>query len=465
MKKQITVGLDIGTSKVCALVASVAEDGGLEVLGIGITESEGLNRGVVVNIDKTVKTIKKAIDQAEQQSGVKINEVVVGIAGDHIEAIQTRAIVGISNTNQEVQQADIDRLLLNARNIKIPAERQIIHVLPQEFIIDGQDGITDPIGMSGVRMEAEVHIITGLNTAIKNIHTCVERAGIKVQRVVLEPFASSRAILTQEEKEVGIALIDIGGGTTDIAVFEENIIRFTSVFGIAGKHVTDDIRKCLGIIANQAERVKREYGNCYEEGIMKDEIFMIPGISGRPPMEVSKVDLCKIIEPRMEEIFEFAYSELNRSGFIDKLGAGIVVTGGACLLNGTEELARRVFGMPVKLGIPTGISYSGLAPEVESPIYSTGVGLALYGLDTENTNTMYSVQESEPKENIEKVDNTIVEKKERKFFKKVEKTIEKEEPKKIEPETKKSQQVETEENSTKEKVSIVSKIKGILEQL
>lgn len=468
MKKQITVGLDVGTSKVCALVASIADDGGLEVLGIGITESEGLNRGVVVNIDKTVKTIKKAIDQAEQQSGVKINEVVVGIAGDHIEAIQTRAIVGISNPNQEVQQSDVDRLLINARNIKIPAERQIIHILPQEFIIDGQDGITDPIGMSGVRMEADVHIITGLNTAIKNIQTCVERAGIKVQQVVLEPFASSRAILTQEEKEVGIALIDIGGGTTDIAVFEENIIRFTSVFGIAGKHVTDDVRKCLGIIANQAERVKREYGNCFEAGIMRDEIFMIPGISGRPPMEVSKVDLCKIIEPRMEEIFEFAFSELNRSGFIDRLGAGIVVTGGACLLKGTEELARKVFGMPVKLGIPTGISYSGLAPEVESPVYSTSVGLALYGLDSENTNTRFSEEKSVETETSNKIENVEIEKKERRLFKKSEKVerFEKVEEKKVvEKQVENKSEEETEEEKSSNKVSLVSKIKGILEQL
>lgn len=446
MNKNITVGLDIGTSKVCALVASTGEDGSLEILGIGITESEGLNRGVVVNIERTVKTIKKVIEQAEQQSGVKINEVVVGIAGDHIEAIQTRAIVGISNSNQEVQQSDVDRLLVNARNLKIPAERQIIHVLPQEFIIDGQDGITDPIGMSGVRMEADVHIITGLNTAIKNIHTCVERAGIKVQQVVLEPFASSRAILTQEEKEVGVALIDIGGGTTDIAVFEENVIRFTSIFGIAGKHVTDDVRKCLGIIANQAERVKREFGHCYENGIMKDEIFMIPGISGRPPMEVSKIDLCKIIEPRMEEIFEFAFNELNRSGYLERLGAGVVVTGGTCLLKGTEDLARRVFGMPVKLGIPTGVSYSGLAPEVESPVYSTSVGLALFGLDKENTNEKYT-EDTVKEEVVEPV-----EKKEKKVFKKAEKA-----------ETKEVK--ETIEETPKNKVSIVSKLKGILKDL
>lgn len=449
MKKHITVGLDIGTSKVCALVASIAEDGGLEILGIGITESEGLNRGVVVNIEKTVKTIKKVIEQAEQQSGVKINDVVVGIAGDHIEAIQTRGIVGISNANQEVHQSDVDRLLANARNLKIPAERQIIHVIPQEFIIDGQDGITDPIGMSGVRMEAEVHIITGLNTAIKNINTCVERSGINVQQVVLEPFASSRAILTEEEKEVGVALIDIGGGTTDIAVFQENVIRFTSIFGIAGKHVTDDVRKCLGIIANQAERVKREYGHSFEAGIMKDEVFMIPGISGRPPMEVSKKDLCKIIEPRMEEIFEFALNELNRSGYLDKLGAGIVVTGGTCLLTGTEDLARKVFGMPVKLGIPTGISYTGLAPEVESPVYSTGVGLALYGLDTENNNSKYEVKVEAPA----KVESTV--KKEK---------VEKESRLKIT----KSKKVESDEKSDanpKEKVSFVKNIKKILENL
>lgn len=442
--KNITVGLDIGTSKVCTLVASKAEDDKLEILGIGIAESEGLNRGVVVNIERTVNTIKKVIDQAEQQSGIKIEEVTVGIAGDHIEATQTRAIVGVSNPNQEITQEDVDRLLENARNVRIPDEREIIHVMPQEFIIDGQDGITDPIGMSGVRMEANVHIITGLKTAIKNIHKCVERCGVQVKEVVLEPIASSRALLTDEEKEVGVALIDIGGGTTDIAIFEENVIRFTSIFGIAGKHVTDDIRKGLGIIANQAERIKREYGYCYLPSIAKDEVFMIPGIGGRQPMEVSKSNLCRIIQPRMEELFEFALVELRNSGFADRLGAGVVVTGGTCLLKGTEDLAREVFGMPVKLGIPSGISYSGLAPEVESPVYSTGVGLSLFGID-----------------NLEDVDSEV----ENSYVEEVSHNTEEKSDSSDEIKAAKEEQETKDSEKSKGKVSFATRLKTFIENL
>jgi cell division protein FtsA len=382
IKPKITVGLDIGTSKFCALVASPdPESGDLNILGIGIAESEGLNRGVVVNIDKTVKTIKKVVEQAEQQAGIKIEEAVVGIAGDHIESFQSTGIVGISNPNREIDQNDVDRLIEESRNLAIPAERKILHVIPQEFIIDGQDGITDPVGMSGVRMEAKVHVVTGLQTAIQNIYKCVERNDIKVRDVVLEPLASSYAVLSHEEKEVGVALIDIGGGTTDIAIFEENIIRFTSVFGIAGKQVTDDIRKGLGIVADKAEKIKREHGHSYLASITQDEVFMVPGIGGRKPIEINKTFLCQIIQPRFEEIFEFALAEIKRSGYAGSLGAGIVITGGSSLIGGIEELAQSVLGMPVKIGIPSGISYSGLAPEVSNPMYATGVGLALYGLE------------------------------------------------------------------------------------
>ncbi len=381
-KPKISVGLDIGTTKVCALVAEKDyQTNTLKILGIGITESEGLNRGVVVNIDKTVKSIKAAIAQAEQQSGLKAEEVVIGIAGDHIESFQATSIVGISNPTKEISQADVVRLIDDTRNISIPSERKIIHIIPQEFIIDGQDGVLDPIGMSGVRMEAKVHIVTGLTTAIQNMYRCVERAGLRVKELVLEPLASSKAILSSEEKEVGVALIDIGGGTSDIAIFEENIIRYTSVFAIAGKQVTDDIRKVLGIVVSQAERIKRDYGHCYEPGVLKDEMIMIPGISGRKPLEISKLELCRIIQPRMEEIFEFAYAEIKKSGFDSRLGAGVVVTGGNTLIRGIDELASAIFEKPVKIGYPTGITYSGLAPEIESPVYSTAVGLAVYGLD------------------------------------------------------------------------------------
>ena len=377
----VVVGLDVGTTKIIALVAKPGHaPGSLNILGIGIAESEGLNRGVVVNIEKTVRSIKKVIEQAEQQSGIKIKEVVVGIAGDHIESFKTRGIIGISSPTQEISKEDVERLLEETRKVAIPSERRIVHVIPQDFIIDGQDGIHEPVGMSGVRMEANVHIVTGLVTAIKNMYTCVERAGIKVKDLVLEPLASSYAVLTEEEKEVGVALVDIGGGTTDIAIFEENIIRSTSVFGIAGRQVTDDVRKGLGIIHAQAERVKREYGHSYLNSIHKDDVFMIPGIGGRRPTEINKQTLCSIIQPRMEEIFEFVMAEIVKSGYSNKLGAGIVLTGGTTLLRGSDELAQEICGVPVKIGIPSGITYSGLAPEIESPVYSTAVGLALFGI-------------------------------------------------------------------------------------
>ncbi|MFH1052592.1 MAG: cell division protein FtsA [bacterium] len=389
VKQQISVGLDIGTSKVCALVASPGDRlNTLNILGIGITDSDGLNRGVVVNIDRTVRTIKTVVDQAEQQSGCEIREVIVGIAGDHIESFQSRGIIGISNPTKEIRKSDVDRIIEECRNIKIPSERQILHVIPQEFIIDGQDGIIDPVGINGVRLEANVHVVTGLQTAIQNLYKCVERNNISVKAVVLEPLASSYAVLDSEEKEVGVALIDIGGGTTDIAIFEENIIRFTSVFGIAGKQVTDDIRKGLGIIAHQAEKLKRDYGHSFMDSIHKDDVFMIPGIGGRKPTEITKSQFARIIQPRMEEIFEFALAEIRRSGYAGSLGAGVVITGGTSLLRGTEGLAHEIFGMPVKIGKPSGITYSGLGPEVENPIYSTAVGLALYGLKDRKTQTV-----------------------------------------------------------------------------
>src|SRR3989339_481986 len=358
-KQKVIVGLDIGTSKFCCLVASPDEKTKkLDILGIGISEAEGLFRGVVVKIDNTVKTIQKVIAEAEQQSGLQIKEVIVGIAGDHIESYQSRGIVGISNINKEVSENDVERLLEESCKIAIPSDRRILHVIPQDYIIDGQDGIIDPIGMSGVRMEANVHIVTGLITAIQNIYKCVERSGIRVKDIVLEPLASSHAVLDSDEKEVGVALIDIGGGTTDIAIFEEGIVRFTSGFGIAGKQVTYDIKTGLGIIPSQAEKIKREYGHAYMNNIMHDDLFMVPGIGGRKPMEITKSYLCRIIQPRYEEIFEFALSEIRRSGYSGRLGAGIVLTGGSALVGGIEELVQ----------------------EVENPMYSTAVGLVLHEL-------------------------------------------------------------------------------------
>ncbi|MEK7749212.1 MAG: cell division protein FtsA, partial [Bacteroidota bacterium] len=316
MQPDIAVGLDIGTTKVCAIVASPDETypGKLKVLGIGRSQSDGLIRGVVTNIEKTVRSIQTAVQEAQAQSGVQITAVTVGIAGDHIQSFQSRGVVTISRPENEITQEDVDRLIDDTKRVALPLDRKIIHVIPQQFIVDGQDGIYDPVGMSGVRMEAVVHIVTGLVTAAQNIYKCVQRAGLQVNDMVLEPLASSYAVLDDEEKEVGVALIDIGGGTTDLAVFEERTIRHTAVIGIAGRKVTDDVRKGFGILTDQAERLKIENGFAYEPAVMDNHPITLPGIGGRPPIEIDKKLLCKVIQPRMEEILEFASMEIKRSG-------------------------------------------------------------------------------------------------------------------------------------------------------
>jgi cell division protein FtsA len=382
-QQNVVVGLDIGTSKICALVAAPGEHAGqLNILGLGITESKGVARGFINNIEHTVKSIEEVIRQAEQQSGVKIEEVIVGIAGDHVESQEARGIIGNIG---EIDDADVFRVIEETRKIAVPADRKILHVIPQEFIVDGQEKIYDPVGFSAVRMEALAHIITCKSSYIDTIYRCVERAGLKVKEVVLEPIASSVAVLEEDEKEIGVALIDIGGGTTDIAIFEKGILRFTSIFAIAGKKVTDDIQKGLGILARDAEKIKKEYGYTYLSSLNRDEIFMIPGIGGRSPKEISKNLLCQVIQPRMEEILEFALSEIERSGLRTSLGAGIVITGGSSLLRGTEELATDILGAQIKIGVPSNLIY-GLAPEVENPMYSTAVGLALYGIENQKDN-------------------------------------------------------------------------------
>jgi cell division protein FtsA len=402
--EEIIVGLDIGTTKVCAIVASTestddtntapgepAKHGRINILGIGRSPSDGLTRGVVTNIDKTVRSIQTAVADAESQSGVKITSVAVGIAGDHIQSFQSRGVIAISGPEKEITQADVDRLIEDTKRVALPADRKIIHVIPQEFIIDGQDGVYDPVGMSGVRMEANVHIITGLITAAQNIYKCIQRAGLEVSDMVLEPLASSYSVLDEEEKEVGVALLDIGGGTTDLAVFEEKTIRHTAVIGIAGKKVTDDIRKGLGILGEQAEKLKIEHGFAYQPSIIDNEAIVLPGISGRAPIELDKQLLCQIIQPRMEEILEIAAMEIKRSGYSKHLSAGVVLTGGGSLIKGTAELAREVLGMTTKIGIPSGY-YAGLVREIENPIYATGVGLVLHTLRNKDRSTLNALK-------------------------------------------------------------------------
>ena len=379
MEQEIVVGLDIGTTKVCAVVAAVDDTGRFNVLGIGKSPSGGLKRGVVTNIDKTVRSIQTAVGEAEARSGIKIQSVIVGIAGDHIQSFQSRGVIAVSGTEHEISQADVNRLIEDTKRVALPSDRRIIHVIPEEFIIDGQDGVFDPVGMSGVRLEANVHIITGLVTAAQNICKCVNRAGLQIRDMVLEPLASSYAVLDEEEKEVGIALLDIGGGTTDMAVFEDRTIRHTAVIPIAGNQVTNDIRKGLGVLTEQAEKLKCQHGFAYIQSVADDEPITLPGIGGRPPLDIDKRLLAQIIQPRMEEIFEIVALEIKRSGYSRHLSAGVVLTGGGALIKGTAELAREVLGMPVKIGMPSGFN-AGLVREIENPMYATCVGLVLHGL-------------------------------------------------------------------------------------
>lgn len=378
-KESIVVGLDIGTTKVCAIVASIAENKKINILGVGKAPSDGLNRGVVVNIDKTVNAIRTAIEQAELSSGIDVRSVNVGIAGDHIRSIRSKGVVTINNPDNEITQADIQRLLEDCQRIMLPTDQQIIHVIPQEFIVDGQDGISDPAGMSGMRMEADVHIITGLVSAAKNIYRCVERAGYKVNDLILEPLASSYAVLDEDEREAGVVLVDIGGGTTDVAVFQANTIRHTAVVAIAGQKVTDDIRIGLSVLEDQAIELKHKYGMCFADLIEEDEAITVPGIAGRPPKEIKRSILAQIIQARMEEVLEIIAIEIKRSGYTGELSAGVVFTGGGSLIEGIAELAQEVLGMDAKVGFPRALS-GGLVEEVNSPIYATSVGLVLHAL-------------------------------------------------------------------------------------
>ncbi len=378
---RIVVGLDIGTTKVCSVVATSDDLGRVNILGVGVAESDGLNRGVVVNIDKTVNAVREAIEEASRMAGVSVRNVIVGIAGDHVQSFQSRGVVTISNRDGEITEADVQRLLEDTTHVAMPADREILHVIPQEFIVDGQDGVADPVGMSGVRLEANVHIITGLVSAAKNIYRCVEKAGYQVADIVLEPLGSSFAVLHSDEKEVGVALIDIGGGTTDIAVFEDNTIRHTAVVAVAGNKVTDDIRKGLGVMRDQAEALKCEFGIAMAEMAPEEEIA-IPGVGGRTEKRVGRSTLAQIIQPRMEEILEIASIEIKRSGFSRHLSAGAVLTGGGSLIPGTAELAAEILGLETRIGRPMGLT-AGLVKEVSDPKFATAVGLVLYGLRPE----------------------------------------------------------------------------------
>jgi cell division protein FtsA len=368
------IGLDIGTTKTCAVVGEVT-DSGIDIIGIGTHPSQGLRKGVVVNIDSTVESIKDAIEEAELMSGTEIGSVYAGIAGSHIEGMNSHGIVAVKG--REVDEDDVRRAIEAAKALAIPLDREILHIIPQYFIVDNQDGVKDPIGMSGVRLEAKVHVVIGSVTSIQNIIKSVNRVGLDVNDVVLEPLASSEAVLSQDEKELGVAIIDIGGGTTDIAVFAEGSIKHTSVLPLGGDYLTNDIAVGLRTPMNEAEKIKIKYGCAYTPLIPADDTIEVPSVGGRTPRKVARHILGEIVEPRIEEILRLAHREVIKSGYEDLLAAGIVVTGGTAIMEGVIELGEQVFNMPVRRGVPIGIG--GLTDVVNSPLYATGVGLVLHG--------------------------------------------------------------------------------------
>ena len=358
-----------------AIVGEVTATGEVEVIGVGHHPSRGMKKGVVVNIESTVQSIQRAIEEAELMAGCQIKSVYAGIAGSHIRSINSHGTVAIKD--KEVGPNDVDRVIESARALAIPADQKVLHVLPQEFIIDGQESIREPIGMSGVRLEAKVHIVTGAVSAAQNIVKCVRRCGLEVDDIILEQLASSLSVLTEDEKELGVCMVDIGGGTTDISVFTEGAIRHTSVIPIAGDQVTNDIAVALRTPTANAEEIKKKYGCALTQLATSDESIEVPSVGDRPPRKLARQTLAEVIEPRIEELYGLVLAELRRSGYEDVIGSGIVLTGGSAKMEGMIDLAEEVFHMPVRLGIPQGVG--GLSGVVHNPIYATGVGLVLFG--------------------------------------------------------------------------------------
>ncbi len=354
--RQVIAGLDVGTTKICCVIADWSPVGNLDIVGVGTSPSRGLRKGVVVNIDSTVESIKHAVAEAEEMAGVEIGSVIAGVAGGHIRGINSRGVVAVSGKHREVSQADIDRALDAARAVNLPQDREIIHVLPQTFLVDDQDGVKEPLGMSGVRLEVEVHLVTGATTSVRNVVRSVNRAGLQVQDLVLEPLASAEAVISTEEKELGILLIDLGGGTTDVALFRDGAVWHTGSLPLGGDHI---------------------HGCALTALVREDEVVDVPSVGGRKARQLSRQILSEIIQPRVEEIFTLVARDLVRAGLNDVAAGGVVVTGGSSIMHGVPELAEQVFDMPVRRGVPAGLS--GLADVVQSPIHATAVGLALYG--------------------------------------------------------------------------------------
>ncbi len=373
-KEDLIVGLDIGTTKICAIVAERREER-VDIVGIGTHPSRGLRKGVVVDIDATVTSIKHAVEEAELMADCEITSVYAGIAGGHIRAFNSHGVVAVKD--DEVSENDVKRVIDAAKAVAIPMDREVIHVIPQDFIIDDQDGIREPLGMSGVRLEAKIHIVTAAVTSAQNIVKCANKAGLNVIDIVLEPLASSEAVLAHDERDLGVCLIDIGGGTTDIAVFADGSIKHTSVLGLGGYHVSNDIAVGLRTPFEEAERIKKRFGVAAARYLGSDDVISVPSVGGRRPREVSRKILCEIIEPRMEEIFCLARGEIAKAGLEERIPSGVVLTGGCSALEGAPELAEEIFEAPVRLGTPMHIG--GLQDVVRSPMYATGVGLVLFG--------------------------------------------------------------------------------------
>jgi cell division protein FtsA len=376
------VGLDIGTSKVVAIVGEIAPDRTIEVVGIGSHPSKGLKKGVVVNIESTVQSIQRAVEEAELMAGCQIHSVYVGIAGSHIRSLNSHGIVAIRD--REVFALDVERVIDAAQAVAIPADQRVLHILPQEYVIDNQEGIKEPLGMSGVRLEAKVHLVTCATNASQNIEKCIRRCGLDVEDIILEQLASSYAVLTEDEKELGVCLVDIGGGTTDIAIFTEGSIRHTGVIPIAGDQVTNDIAMALRTPTQYAEEIKIKYACALTQLAGADETIKVPSVGDRPPRDLSRQALAEVVEPRYDELFTLVQAELRRSGFEDLIPAGIVLTGGTSKMEGVVELAEEIFHMPVRVGLPQTVT--GLTDIVRNPIYSTGVGLLQYGAARQHDN-------------------------------------------------------------------------------
>lgn len=384
MKKRenIVAGLDIGTTKVCAIVGEIT-DGGIDIIGFGSAPSRGLRKGVVINISATVESIRQAIEEAELMAGCEVSTVYAGIAGGHIRGFNSHGIVAVKDG--EISQADISRVIDAAKAVAIPLDREIIHVLPQQYIIDDQDGISEPLGMSGVRLEARVHIVTAAVTSAQNIIKCCNRTGLHVSAIVLEQLASAAAVLTQDEKDLGVCLIDIGGGTTDIAIFNEGAVVHTAVLPLGGNHLTNDIAVGIRTPQDEAEKIKKKYGAALATEIDRDEMIEVPSVGGRKPRVLSRQILCEIIEPRVEEIFQLVHEEIRNTGYGDLLASGVVLTGGASLLSNITPIAEEVLALPVRLGAPRGIG--GLVDVVRSPMFATGVGLVVHGAKQQAAST------------------------------------------------------------------------------